>query len=100
MHSGSAQLTWFNGSTFASAGLRAFSYQFEDDRNQFVLPGFATVQLSWSRVLTRGVSVSAELENLLNREYLVGFTPVPLIGAPRLWRIGVRWDYPRSRLSR
>jgi outer membrane receptor protein involved in Fe transport len=100
MHSGSAQLTWFNGSTFASAGLRAFSYQFEDDRNQFVLPGFATVQLSWSRVLGRGVSVSAELENLLNREYLVGYTPVPLIGAPRLWRLGLRWDHPRSRLSR
>jgi outer membrane receptor protein involved in Fe transport len=99
-HSGSAQVTWFNGSTFASAGLRAFSFQFEDDRNQFVLPGFTTVQLSWSRVLARGVSVNAEVENLFDREYLVGFTPVPLIGAPRLWRVGLRWDHPRYRLAR
>jgi outer membrane receptor protein involved in Fe transport len=99
-HSGSAQLTWFDGATFASAGFRAFSFQFEDDRNQFVLPGFTTLQLAVSRVLAHGVSVNAEIENLLDREFLVGFTPVPLIGAPRLWRVGLRWDQPRSRLSR
>lgn len=99
-HSGTAQVTWYNGSTFASAGMRAFSFQFEDDRNQFVLPGFTTVQLSWSRTLTHGVAVNAEVENLLDREYLVGFSPVPLIGAGRLWRVGLRWDHPRSRLAR
>lgn len=91
-HTGTAQLTWFNGSTFASAGIRAFSMQFEDDRNQFQLPGFATVQLAWSRHISHGVSLNAEVENLFDREYLVGFTPVPLVGAQRLWRVGVRWQ--------
>ncbi|MBC8166399.1 MAG: TonB-dependent receptor [Bryobacteraceae bacterium] len=96
-HSGSAQLTWSNGSTFASAGIRAFSLQLEDDRNQFVLPGYSSLQLSVSQRLKHGLSASAEFENLLDREYLVGFSPVPLIGAPRLWRGGLRWDFGARR---
>lgn len=94
-HTGTAQLTWSHRDTFVSGGVRAFSLQFEDDRNQFTLPGFASVQLSASHGLGHGVSAIAEFENLLNREFLVGFSPVPLIGAPRLWRAGLRWDYAR-----
>ena len=44
-HQGSAQLTYAHGRTLASAAVRSFSYQFEDDINQFVLAGFASVQL-------------------------------------------------------
>lgn len=96
-HSANAQLTWTNGATFASAGVRAFSFQFEDDLNRFVLPGFATVQLSWARRIAYGVSLAAEVENLLGREIVVGFSPTPLIGAPRLWRVGIRWNSPSPR---
>jgi outer membrane receptor protein involved in Fe transport len=96
-HSANAQLTWTNGATFASAGLRAFSFQFEDDLNRFVLPGFATVQLAWTRRIGRGVSLAAEVENLLDREIVVGFSPTPLIGTPRLWRLGIRWNSPGVR---
>ena len=28
----------------------------------------------------------------LNREYAVGFSPTVLTGAPRLWRLGLRWN--------
>lgn len=95
-HSGMAQLTWLRGSTFLSGGLRAFSFQFEDDRNTFLLPGFATFQISASQTLRAGFSAFVEAENLLDREYLAGFTPVPVVGAPRLWRVGLRWEGRRS----
>ena len=35
-----------------------------------------------------------EMENALNHQYLTGRTPAPQIGAPRLYRVGLRWDGP------
>ncbi len=91
-HQGNAQLTYATSRTLVSGGLRSFSYQFEDDRNTFVLPGFAALQLSGRQSLGHGIWATASVENALDREFLVGFSPVPLIGNPRLWRIGLRWD--------
>ncbi|MEJ7605444.1 MAG: TonB-dependent receptor [Bryobacteraceae bacterium] len=91
-HSGSAQLTFSKAGTIISGGMRSYSLQFEDDRNQFILPGFANLQLTARRELARGFSAMAAVENLLGREYLVGFSPTPLIGSPRLWRVGLRWE--------
>lgn len=78
--------------TTASAGVRSFSSQFDDDRNQFLLPGFATVQLYAQRRLAKNFSALLEFENLLDRQYLTAFSPTPAIGTPRLWRAGLRWD--------
>jgi outer membrane receptor protein involved in Fe transport len=89
---GSAQMTYLRGGTLVSAGLRSYSLQFEDDLNQFILPGFATVQAAVRQRLAGRLSGSFELENLLDREYVVGFSPTPLVGAPRLFRIGLRWN--------
>jgi outer membrane receptor protein involved in Fe transport len=91
-HQGSAQLSFSHKGTLASAGFRSYSHQFEDERNLFLLPGFATFQLVVRQQLTRGLSAVAAVENLFDREYLAGFSPTPLIGAPRLWRAGLRWD--------
>ncbi len=91
-HQGSAQLSYLRRGTLASAGVRSFSYQFEDDLNQFLLPGFATVQVMARQQLKRGFSAQVAFENLLNREYVTGFSPTPTIGAPRLWRAGLRWE--------
>jgi outer membrane receptor protein involved in Fe transport len=91
-HQGSAQLSFLHKGTLASAGFRSYSYQFEDERNLFLLPGFATFQLVVRQQLTRGLSAVAAVENIFDREYLAGFSPTPLIGAPRLWRAGLRWD--------
>jgi outer membrane receptor protein involved in Fe transport len=91
---GSAQLSWEKGGTMVSAGVRVFSSQFDDDLNTraFVLAGYSSVQLLARQRLGKGVSASATLENLLNRTYYVAFAPTPNIGAPRLWRIGLRWQ--------
>ncbi len=91
-HAGNAMLLWSRGKTLVSGGLRGFSAQFEDDLNTFRLPGYATVQLALRHGLTEQVSAIASWENLLDRRYYTGFTPVPAIGAPRLWRAGVRWE--------
>jgi outer membrane receptor protein involved in Fe transport len=89
---GSAQLTFDKGGTMASAGVRSYASQFDDDLNRFLLPGFATLQFVARQRLSKGLSASAAFENLLNRRYLVALATGPNIGAPRLWRIGLRWE--------
>ncbi|MDQ6663855.1 MAG: TonB-dependent receptor [Acidobacteriota bacterium] len=91
-HQGSAQVSYEHGRTLASLGFRSYASQFDDDLNKFLLPGFATLQLVARERLARNFSATLAFENLLNREYLTGFTPTPTIGAPRLWRVGLRWE--------
>lgn len=91
-HQGSAQLTWAGKSTFATFGFRTTAYQFDDDVNLFRLPGFGVSQFSVRRQLWRSLSATLAVENLFNREFLTGFSPVPATGAPRLVRGGLRWD--------
>ncbi len=91
-HQGSAQLTYAKGGLSAAAGLRAYSFQFEDDLNRFLLPGYATLQLTVRQRLPRGLSAQVAIENAIDRTYVTGFSPTPLIGAPRLWRLGMRWE--------
>jgi len=92
---GSVQLAYVGPETQVSAGLRASSMQFEDDANLFALPGFASFHLTVRRRLKAGLFAVGAVENLLNRQYLVGFTPQPQTGAPRLWRAGLRWESTR-----
>jgi outer membrane receptor protein involved in Fe transport len=99
-HSGSAQLTYARRGTLLSAGLRSFSHQFEDDLNRFLMGGFATLQIAARQEITSGLSAQLAIDNLLGRQYPVGVTapaaaglaPLYAIGAPRLWRAGLRWD--------
>jgi len=91
-NAGNAMLMWAKGRTLVSGGLRTFTSQYEDDLNTFRLPGYATVQLALRHGLTPQLSAIASFENLLDRRFYTGFTPVPAIGAPRLWRAGVRWE--------
>ena len=94
-HQGSARLVYDAGRTLASAGIRSYALQPEDDLNRFILPGYATVQILVRQKLALGFSAMAEVENLLNRTYIVGFSPTAIIGAPRLWRAGLRWEAAR-----
>jgi outer membrane receptor protein involved in Fe transport len=89
-HQGSAQLEYDRGATLVSAGLRSTSLQFDDDLNQFRLPGYATMQLLARQQINRHFAVDLAIENLLGRQYLTGLTPNPTIGAPRLVRVGIK----------
>ncbi|MFN9430793.1 MAG: TonB-dependent receptor plug domain-containing protein [Acidobacteriota bacterium] len=90
-HQGSAQLTWYGRKTLLTASMRASGLQFEDDRNSLLLPGFALFQITAGQTLHKGLVATLAVENLANREILTGFTPFPQTGAPRLFRIGLRW---------
>lgn len=89
---GTAQLAYGAKSTLVSLGIRAFGLQFDDDLNQFKLPGYAALQLAAEQHLTKSLSAVAAIENLLDRTYLVALTPFPNTGEPRLWRVGLRWS--------
>ncbi|MBZ5583000.1 MAG: TonB-dependent receptor [Acidobacteriia bacterium] len=91
---GSAQLTYRAGGTLASLALRGYGYQFDDDLNQFRLGGYAVAEFLARRRLKGPLSAEAVIDNLLDRQFYVAFTPTPNIGQPRLWRIGLRWDGP------
>ena len=90
-HQGSAILTYSRGRTLVSAGLRACSSQFEDDLNTLLMPGYAVLHLMTERRLSGSLSGLFAMENALNRVYVVAFTPTAGTGAPRLWRLGLRW---------
>ena len=55
-HQGSAMLSFEQGRTMVSAGVRAYGSQFDDDLNTFLLPGFATVQMMARERLGKGFS--------------------------------------------
>ena len=92
-HQGTARLDYQRKATMVSFGVRAYSYQFDDDLNQFRLPGYAALELA-ARQRVAGISAGgqAAIDNLLDRQYYTAFTPTPNIGQPRLWRMGLRWD--------
>jgi outer membrane receptor protein involved in Fe transport len=90
-HQGSGDVAWEHGGTFAAAGFRALSAQFDYDMNSFLRPGYCTVFVTVRRRIAGSLSAVAGIENLLNREYLVALTPYPNTGARRLWRVGMRW---------
>lgn len=88
---GTAELLFSTKRTLLSGGLRAFGLQFDDDLNQFRLPGYASIGASAQQRITSRLSAVASVDNLLDRQYLVALTPAPNIGEPRLWRVGLRW---------
>jgi outer membrane receptor protein involved in Fe transport len=90
-HSGSFQLTWSREGTILSGGLRSTSLQFEDDLNRFLLPGYAVWHFTGQQSLTGPLYLHIALENAANRQYSAGFSPTPLLGAPRLVRAGLSW---------
>jgi len=91
-HQGTADLTYRRNGTMLSLGVRSFDYQFDDDLNQFRLPGYAVVELAVLQHLAKSLSAEFGLENALNRTYYTAFTPTPNVGEPRLWRVGIRWQ--------
>jgi outer membrane receptor protein involved in Fe transport len=91
-HQGTAQITYLHRGTMASAAFRAYSSQFDDQANQFKLPGFALLQFACSQRIWRQLSATLDLENALDRYYVVAYTPIVNNGEPIGWRVGLRWN--------
>jgi outer membrane cobalamin receptor len=90
-HQGSFLAGWQAAGTSLAAGMRASAAQFEDDRNLFLLPGFAVWQATARQRLTETVELHGAVENAANRRVIAGYSPAPLLASPRLWRLGLRW---------
>ncbi len=90
-HQGSAELSWSHKNTMAMASMRTYSSQFDDDKNTFLLPGFATAGLMVEQKLNPHLAASLTVENVLDRLYYTGFTPNATIGSPRQVRAGLKW---------
>jgi outer membrane receptor protein involved in Fe transport len=71
---------------------RYIGRQYEDDQNTMVLDRFFVANLQAARALTQGVQVFAAVENVFNERYVVGLTPVPSLGPPILFRVGMKLD--------
>ena len=73
---------------------RFIGLQFDDDQNSLPLGNFGIMNLLLARDFFRGVQGFLAVENLLNSRYAVGRTPVPTLGPPILFRVGIKFDYP------
>jgi iron complex outermembrane recepter protein len=70
--------------------VRWLSRAYEDDLNAQPLPAFAVVDATLARPLGPNLEIFAAVENLFDRQYLVGRAGVDTIGAPRVIRAGLR----------
>jgi outer membrane receptor protein involved in Fe transport len=78
---------WF----FANVILRLSGNQYDDDQNVFSLGTYQIVDLAAGKSLTRMVELFFACENLFDRTYSVGRTPVETIGMPRRVHGGLRF---------
>jgi outer membrane receptor protein involved in Fe transport len=69
---------------------RGAGRQFDDDLNQFSLPGYFVTDLSFRRPFGDRVEVFLSAENLFDRQVVTARTPIETLGAPRLIQLGVR----------
>ena len=91
-----ASVTYVDPRAFTgSVHLRLVGRQFDDDLNAFELDRFAVVDIAGTHALRHGVNAFAAVENLFDREYDVGRTPLRTVGWPRTLRVGIRVFLPQ-----
>ena len=78
----------------ASVQARAFGSQYDDDLNTLELEKYGVVDFSVSQQVVRGLTAYFAVENLFDKEYAVGKTPVTTVGWPRSFRAGIRLFLP------
>jgi outer membrane receptor protein involved in Fe transport len=72
-------------------GGRYQGLQYDDDLNQLRLGGYFVAEAFVSKNIHRNMEIFGGVENVLNRRYEVGRTPVLTIGPPILGRVGARF---------
>ncbi len=77
--------------TFAVQG-RASSAQFDDDLNLFRLEPYFHLDVFLSRKIGEKARLFVAVENLFNKRYSVGRTPVRTVSSPLNMRAGIRWN--------
>ena len=93
-HQGSLGLE-YEGAAIVYAGGRWVGRQFEDDRNELILGSFAVFDWMIRRPISDRFDLFVGMENVLNRAYAVGRTPVERLGTPRIFHGGLRFRLHR-----
>ncbi len=75
-----------------SVDLRTSGQQFDDSANQYLLAGYAQVDLFVQHVFGRRWTVYSGMQNLLNQPLQAGKTPILTLGAPVTVMGGVRFS--------
>lgn len=70
---------------------RTAGNEFDDDQNLLPLGGYFVLSATVSHPLPKGFDIFFQGENLTNKEYEIGRTPVATLGQPILVRGGLRW---------
>jgi iron complex outermembrane recepter protein len=90
-HRGAAIVTFHDPALLTTTlQLRVTGPQFEDDLNERGMGGYAVVDAFVSRRLVGGLEIFGAVENLFDRQYLVGRAGVDTIGQPLMARVGLR----------
>ena len=74
---------------------RTAGNEFDDDQNLLPLGGYFVLSATVSHPLPKGFDIFFQGENLTNKEYEIGRTPVATLGQPILVRGGLRWHSRR-----
>jgi len=88
-HQGTLSASWRGPITVTAEG-RFSSRQFEDDLNTLPLGGYAVLDLYLSRSVSTAVRLFVAAENVFDRSYAVGRTPVATLGTPRIVHGGIQ----------
>lgn len=91
-HNATVAVSYFGSRWTIHAAAHGQGKQFDDDRNTLPLGGYAALDAFVSRALGHGVEIYLAGENLTDRRYEVGKTPVVSLGPPVLARAGLRWN--------
>lgn len=94
LHQGSLGFVW-RGPAVVRADVRFLSEQFEDDRNELPMAGFAAVGVRVSYPISSQVTAFAAGENLLDAEIVSARTPIETLGTPRALHVGLDFDLSR-----
>jgi outer membrane receptor protein involved in Fe transport len=84
---------WSPSSLMLSVQGRFVGQQFDDDQNLLPLGRYFVVDFMVAHSLPKGLTGFVSVENALDEAYTVGRTPVPTLGPPILFRIGLRYGY-------
>ena len=92
LHQGSIGVSYKGALTWTGQA-RWVGGQFEDDRNALELEGYGLFDVMVRRRVAEHFELFFSFENVLNRAYPVGRTPVEKLGAPRLFHGGLHFRF-------
>lgn len=72
---------------------RASGHQYDDDDNVYYINGYFRLDVYAAHEFRHNISLFGSGENLFNRAIIVGKTPLPTLGTPRVARFGLRYTF-------